>query len=138
MLSCEFSEQGGADETIWIDGASDAAGGFGHGGRAGPTGDGGGERSAGHGAGDEPRDDNGEDATGAFFENHGSGSRGDAGGEIQFQADAGDERVWAPGDAHRAVQQFSLREDIRDYGAEAVYLRLNGILPPTAQPAKKD
>jgi len=24
------------------------------------------------------------------------------------------------------------------YGAEAVYLRLNGILPPTAQPAKKD
>jgi len=38
----------------------------------------------------------------------------------------------------RAAMLIHLSEDWYDhYGAEAVYLRLNGILPPTAQPAPK-
>ena len=41
--------------------------------------------------------------------------------------------------ASRAAALIVLSDDWYDhYGAEAVYLRLNGILPPTAQPAKKD
>ena len=38
----------------------------------------------------------------------------------------------------RAGALITLSDDWYDhYGAQAVYLRLNGILPPTAQPAKK-
>jgi len=38
----------------------------------------------------------------------------------------------------RAGALIALSDDWYDhYGAQAVYLRLNGILPPTAQPAKK-
>jgi uncharacterized damage-inducible protein DinB len=40
--------------------------------------------------------------------------------------------------ASRAALLIHLSEDWYDhYGAQAVYLRLNGILPPTAQPAPK-
>jgi hypothetical protein len=38
----------------------------------------------------------------------------------------------------RAGALIALSDDWYDhYGAQAIYLRLNGILPPTAQPAKK-
>jgi hypothetical protein len=38
----------------------------------------------------------------------------------------------------RAGALFNLSDDWYDhYGAQAIYLRLNGILPPTAQPEKK-
>jgi hypothetical protein len=38
----------------------------------------------------------------------------------------------------RATALIVLSDDWYDhYGAQAIYLRLNGILPPTAQPAKK-
>jgi DinB family protein len=40
--------------------------------------------------------------------------------------------------ASRAAALIALSDDWYDhYSAEAVYLRLNGILPPTAQPAKQ-
>jgi len=41
--------------------------------------------------------------------------------------------------ATRAAALIALSDSWNDhYGAQAIYLRLNGILPPTAQPAKKD
>jgi hypothetical protein len=40
--------------------------------------------------------------------------------------------------ASRAAALIALSDGWNDhYGAEAIYLRLNGILPPTAQPAPK-
>jgi hypothetical protein len=39
--------------------------------------------------------------------------------------------------ASRATALIVLSDDWYDhYGAQAIYLRLNGILPPTAQPAQ--
>jgi len=41
--------------------------------------------------------------------------------------------------ASRAAAMMALTNDFADhYSAAAMYLRLNGILPPTAQPAKKE
>ena len=63
--------------------------------------------------GSESGDDDGERAIDAVREEHGGCSRFDAGGEIWLQADAGDELVRARGDAHRAVEQFSVLENFR-------------------------
>src|SRR6266852_1222031 len=56
-----------------------------------------------------------ESGSGAIREKHGGGSRSDAGGEVWLQAFAGDEFVRAPGDAHRAIEQYIL---LKDFGAD--------------------
>src|SRR6267142_4790241 len=75
-----------------------------------------GECAAGPVAGGESGERVCESGSGAIREEHGGGSGSDADGEIWLQAVAGDEFVRAPGDAHRAIEQYSLREDFRADG----------------------
>src|SRR6266446_639865 len=76
-----------------------------------------GECAAGPVAGGESGERVCESGSGAIREEHGGGSRSDAGGEVWLQAFARDEFVRAPGDAHRAIEQYVLCEDFRADGA---------------------
>src|SRR6266850_267854 len=75
-----------------------------------------GECAAGPVAGGESGERVCESGSGAVREEHGGGGGSHAGGEVWLQAFAGDEFVRAPGDAHRAIEQYVLCEDFRADG----------------------
>src|SRR6266704_5412367 len=121
MLSGESWDKGDRDENTceFVCDGGDIDGGWGCSGAAGGTSGSGtsGQFGPGHVAGGESGERIRESGSGAIREEHGGGSRGHAGGEICVQAVAGDEFVWAPDDAHRAIEQYVLREDFGAGGA---------------------
>src|SRR6266513_1470565 len=123
MLPGESGAVVGDEISTALDGPGGVGNGDGHGdgdvARSGgrPAGGASGHCAAGHDPGSESGERVREGGSGALPEKYGGGGRSHAGGEIQLQAFAGDEFVRAPGDAHRAVQQYLLREDFRAGGA---------------------
>src|SRR6266478_3215888 len=109
--------EGEGDENTWefVCSSGDIDCGGGYGGTA--SGRSSGECAAGPVAGGESGKRVCEIGSGAIREEHGGGGGGDAGGEVWLQAFAGDEFVRAPGDAHRTIEQYLLREDFRADGA---------------------
>ena len=116
MLPCDGGEERKKRNPRFTGGDDNEAIEIGDGGVAGEWG---GLRGAGCGtgwAGGESGDDDGKESIDALRKKYGGGGF-DACGEIQFQADAGDELVRACGDAHRAVELFSVREDFGTGGS---------------------